>query len=89
MRAIALSLLLLAVTAPVMADSLNVGNRVLVDGDSVGKAYELLGKPDRVVQLENKFGAGMGERLEWYRNGKTIQIIVRGGRITSIYESSN
>jgi len=89
MRAIALSLLLLAVSVPVMADSINVGNRVLVDGDSVGKAYELLGKPDRIVQLENKFGAAMGERLEWYRNGKTIQIVVRGGRIASIYESAD
>lgn len=89
MRALALSLLLLTFTAPALADSITVGNRVLTDGDSVGKAYELLGKPDRVVQLENKYGASTGERLEWYRNGKTIQVVVRGGAIVSIYEFSN
>lgn len=87
MRFTALLLCLLAFAQPALAaDTLTVGNRVLVTGDSVGKVYELLGKPDRVVDLENRYGAAVAERLEYFRDGKTVQVVIQGGRVVSITE---
>ena len=87
MRLAALLLLGMLVAPPTFAtDTLTVGNRVLVTGDSVGKVYELLGKPDRTVDLENRFGAAVAERLEYFRDGKTVQVVIQGGRVISISE---
>lgn len=87
MRLAALLLLGVLVAQPTFAtDTLTVGNRVLVTGDSVGKVYELLGKPDRTVDLENRFGAAVAERLEYFRDGKTVQVVIQGGRVISISE---
>ena len=84
MRILLAALLTLAIAGPALADSVNFGNRVLSDGDSIGRVYEIAGKPDRVVQLENKFGGATGERLEYYRDGKTILITVSGGKVLRI-----
>ena len=87
MRAILGFLLLLALAAPaVAADTVTFGNRVIALGDSVARVYQVAGEPSRVVQLENKFGAGMGERLEYFIGDKLVQIVVRGGQVVSIAE---
>ena len=86
MRKTVLIPLLLALSAPAAADTLSVGSAVLVDGDSTGKVYLLLGKPDRVVEHENRFGAVVGERFEYYRDGKTIAIEIEDGVVSSISE---
>ena len=79
--------LLLAVGTAAAAPGLGTvrfGDRVLVEGDNVARVYEVAGKPDRIVQLENRFGAGVGERWEYYRDGKAIMLEVSGGRIVRI-----
>ena len=81
--------LALALALPASAETFTVGSKVLSEGDSVGRVYEVAGKPDRVVQLENGFGAGVGERWEYYRDGKAITLVIRGGRIVSISITSN
>ncbi|UHQ20678.1 hypothetical protein LVB87_05915 [Lysobacter sp. KIS68-7] len=84
-RALLPMLLLLA--HPAFADTLAIGPHVLVDGDPSGKARQLLGKPDNVVQNENRFGAMLSETWEWYRDGKTIRIEMRDGKIEAISEA--
>lgn len=85
MKCLVLALILfLSSTAAQAAETLTFGNRVLSTGDSIGRVYELLGQPDNKVELENKFG----DRLVYYRNGKTIQIVIRGGTVASIYEGT-
>lgn len=79
-------LLLLLAAAPAFADTLTVGAHVLTDGDPVGKAYQLLGQPDRVQQNQNRFGATVSEDLEYYKDGKTIRITVKNGKIEAISE---
>jgi len=79
-------LLLLLAAAPAFADTLTVGAHVLTDGDPVGKAYQLLGQPDRVQQNQNRFGATVSEDLEYYKDGKTIRITVKDGKIDAISE---
>jgi hypothetical protein len=82
-RILALTLAL-AIALPAAAQSVTFGSKVLSEGDSVARVYELAGQPTRVVRLENKFGAAMGERLEYYRDGKAILITISGGVVQSI-----
>ncbi len=78
-----------ALATPALTDTLAVGSSVLTDGDSVGKVYRLIGKPDRIVEQQNRFGAVAGERFEYYRNGKTVPIEVRDGRCSRSRKTSD
>ena len=79
--------LALALSAPAWAsDSVAFGNRVIVIGDAVGQVYQVAGAPSRIKKLENKRGAEVGERFEYYRDGKTTMITVKDGKVTAIDE---
>jgi len=82
-----LPFMLAVLAAPAFADTISFGNRVLTDGDSTGKVIEVAGKPDRVEQIQNRFGAVIGERWEYYRNGKTITFTIIEGKVKSITET--
>jgi hypothetical protein len=84
----AAALLALAFTGPVLADTVDFNGRVISSGDSIGRVFDIAGKPDRVVQLQNKFGAGVAERFEYYRGNKTILIVVQGGKVISIEQTT-
>jgi hypothetical protein len=86
MRAIIVCILLV-LAIPVLADTYAFGSRVLVSGDGPAKVMEIAGKPDRIVQLENKLGGVYGERWEYYLGGKTVSIILIDGKVTQINES--
>ena len=75
-------LLLLAV--PALADTYAFGSRLVVSGDGPAKVIEVAGKPDRIVDLENKLGAVYGERWEYYISGKTVSITFIDGKVTNI-----
>ena len=77
----------LALSAPAWAsDSVAFGNRVIVIGDGVGQVYQIAGAPSRVKKLENKHGAEIGERFEYFRDGKTTLITIKDGKVTAIEE---
>ncbi len=82
-------LILLAVlaAAPAFADSIAINGKLITDGDGTGKVMQVAGKPDRIVQLETEYGGATGERWEYYREGKTVQIEIHDGRVTSIIET--
>lgn len=86
MRALAFVLLLVSGAAIALPgpSTVTFGSRVLAEGDNVARVIEVAGKPDRIVQLQNGFGAGVGERWEYYRDGKAIMLEISGGRIVSI-----
>lgn len=86
MRKLIFVIALALAAAPALADTYTVGQRVITDGDSVAKLIETIGQPDRIVELQNKYGAAVGERWDYYRDGKTVQFTVSGGRILSITE---
>lgn len=77
--------LLLATTAAA-GDIVRFGSRVISVGSPSGLVWEVAGKPDRIVTLENKLGAAVGERFEYYRNGKTITITMSGGTVQAVSE---
>lgn len=62
--------------------SARLGNQLLKVGDSERKVLEH--EPDRSVQLENRHGGPTGIRYDFYLRDKTIQVYVRGGRISRI-----
>lgn len=64
-----------------------IGGRLVITGDGVGKVIDVAGKPDRIVQLEAKYGGAVGERREHYRDGKTLMIEFRADNVTSITET--
>lgn len=82
-------LILLAVlaAAPAFADSIAINGKLITDGDGTGKVMQVAGRPDRIVQLETEYGGATGERWEYYREGKTVQIEIHDGRVTTITET--
>lgn len=77
----------LALTTPAWAaDTVAFGNRVLVTGDGVGQVYQVAGAPSRIKKIENKRGAEVGERFEYYRDGKTTLITIKDGKVAAIEE---
>lgn len=62
--------------------SARLGNKLLKVDDSERRVLEQ--QPDRIVRLENRRGGSAGIRYDFYLRGKTIQVYVRGGRISRI-----
>lgn len=82
----AFALVLMLVAGSTMAaDTYRFDRGVVTVGDSTGTVVQKAGRqPDRVVQLENRLGAALGERWEYYERGKTVLITIRSGKVESI-----
>ena len=78
----------LAATAAA-ADTYRFGSRVISTGDSEGRLRQVAGKPDRETPIETRRGGLEGYRLEYYRNGKSIQIEVIDGKVATITQIDN
>jgi len=68
------------------SDSVRFGSRVITVGDSESKVIEVAGEPERRVELQNKFGAAIGYRLDYEQGRKTVQIYISQGQVTAINE---
>lgn len=66
------------------ADTFRVGSQVISTGDSEGRLRQVAGKPDRETPIESKGGGLQGYRLEYFQNGKSVQVEVVNGRVSSI-----
>jgi hypothetical protein len=87
MRWIVLSGALCLAAGPVLASECHmrsafVGRDLVKIGDSARKAFEL--EPDREWQLETAQGGASGLRLDFYEHDKTIEVYIRGGKVTRI-----
>jgi hypothetical protein len=60
------------------------GQSVITVGDVITKVRSRCGEPWRIVQLENVFGAGVGERWEYERTTGMVQFWIQGGRVVRI-----
>lgn len=85
-----LVLLIVLTSTLAAADTIRMNKRIITDGDSEGAVMKIAGKPDRRIQLVNKYGAGVGEKwvyyLDTYGAEKTVEITLSGGRVQSITE---
>ncbi|WP_027081489.1 hypothetical protein [Luteimonas mephitis] len=87
MRIILAVLLALASTAALADFSVRFDRGVVTVGDSAGSVIQKAGRqPDRIVQLQNAYGAAVGERWEYYFNGKQVNLTFSGGKVTDITE---
>jgi hypothetical protein len=87
MRRILLGLALVIACAAAHADSYRFSGGLVMDGDSVATLIKHAGQPSRIVQLENRFGAAVGERWDYYIDDKLVSFYITGGRVTSISEA--
>jgi len=88
MRRIAAVFLMLVLASPAWAfDTYRFDARVIAVGDSTGKLVQAAGQPSRIVQLENEYGAVVGERWEYDIDGKTVGFTIHDGKVERIDES--
>lgn len=84
MRTLIVALLLAAPIAAQAQDHTHrCGQSVISVGDPSPK-LKRCGEPWRVVQLENRFGAAVGERWEFETRSGVVLITVQGGRVVQI-----
>lgn len=82
------AILLALAMMPAMADfSFRFGNAVVATGDSPGTVIRKAGcAPDRIVRIENRRGAAVGERWEYFLEDKQVNFEIREGRVVDIRE---
>lgn len=86
-----MTVLLLLLTLPTQAsDTLRVGSRVLVTGDSAARVTELLGKPSHKASKGAKGRArsanASGERWQYRRGKRLTTITLVDGKVAHIEE---
>ena len=68
------------------ADTIRIGSRIVTTGMSTADVIDCAGRPSRTVQLENGYGAAMGERWEYYQGRKQFNVWMSGGKVTRVEE---
>lgn len=70
----------------VASDSVRFNSQVITVGESESRVLSVAGDPVRRVPLENRFGAAVGQRLDYEVGRKTVQITISRGVVISIDE---
>lgn len=79
--------ILMALSTVASADTYRFGMQLVTTGDSTSKLLSAGGKPDQITPIENDYGARIGERWIYFRDGKTITFSIdANGRVTNITE---
>lgn len=86
MRIILAGLLALAAFDAHAFDTFAFPRGVVSKGDSTAALVQRAGQPDRIVTLENRRGAAVGERWEYFLRDKQVNFTISGGRITQVEE---
>lgn len=73
--------------AAAAADTIRIGDRIVMTGMSTADVIDRAGQPSRTIQLENEYGAGVGERWEYYRGRKQYSVWLQGGKVVKVDES--
>lgn len=82
-----IAVLLALLSATAAADTIRIGDRIVTTGMSIAEVMQRAGQPSRTVQLENVYGAGVGERWEYYRGNKQYNVWLSGGKVVKVDES--
>ena len=69
-----------------MADTVRIDNKIITTGMSTAEVIDRAGQPSRTIQLENVYGAGVGERWEYYRGKKQYNVWLSGGKVVKVDE---
>jgi hypothetical protein len=85
-RWLAITAGLLMTFAAAADDGVRFGNQLILYGDSESKVLSAAGEPVRRVPVQNKFGAVVGERLDYEVGNKTVQITIKNGQVAGVNE---
>jgi hypothetical protein len=66
------------------ADTARIDGRIISTGMTTADILDRVGPPSRIVQLENAYGAGVGERWEYHRKGRQHTVWISGGKAYKI-----
>lgn len=80
-------MLVLLSSLAMAAETIRIDGRIISHGMSTADVIDRAGQASRVVQLENGYGAGIGERWEYYRGRKQYSIWMQGGKVVKVDES--
>lgn len=86
MRYIVAGLLALAAFQAQAFDTYAFPRGIVGTGDSTAALIQKGGQPSRIVTLENRRGAAVGERWEYYLGNKQVNFTVHDGRVTRVDE---
>lgn len=86
-RTIFAALIALFSTIACASETIRIDGRIISHDMSVAEVIDRVGQPSRTVQLENAYGAGIGERWEYYRGKKMYSIWLQGGKVVKVDES--
>lgn len=81
-----IAIALLGTATGAVGNSLRCGQSLVVAGDSLTEMREACGQPERIVELQNQYGATVG-RLYYYDPGygKAERAVeVRNGRVVAV-----
>lgn len=79
--------LALASTIATASETIRIDGRIISHDMSTAEVIDRVGQPSRTIQLENGYGAGVGERWEYYRGKKQYSIWLQGGKVVKVDES--
>lgn len=79
-------LLLFVSTFAYASDTARINGKIVTTGMGVTEVVGKVGRPGSRTQIENKFGASIGERWEYMSGTKMIVLTVQGGRVVRIDE---
>jgi hypothetical protein len=77
-------LVAVAATSAMASETWRVNSQVVSTGDSEARVRQVAGKPDRETPIETSRGGLRGYRLEYFQQGKSVQVEIVDGRVTNI-----
>jgi len=81
-----IAIILLLTTSIATAETIRIGSRIITTGMSTADVIDRAGQPSRTIPLENVYGAGVGERWEYYQGRKQYNIWLQSGRVVRVEE---
>ena len=78
--------LALASTIASASETIRIDGRIISHDMSTAEVIDRVGQPSRTIQLENVYGAGVGERWEYYRGKKQFSIWLARGKVVKVEE---
>ena len=81
MRRFVLSLFLLVLAAPALAQNVKFKGGTVSIGDSVEKVLQVAGKPERIQPFP---GMPAFQRYEYVSDGRNVTVTVKDGKVTGI-----
>lgn len=84
---IRLLIALVLLSSSALADTARIDGRIVTTGMTLAEVLDRVGEPSRRVEITNVYGAGLGERWEYYRKAKQYNVWAQGGKVVKVDES--